>query len=253
MPATITKVRPAATPKVHVLCSLLLLAGTILLFETTDLDLRVQRYLFDADSQRWLWDRDEPMARLFLYDGVKVMLGGYVLMLGVLLVSSRFFRRLRGVRRPLWVALLVMASVPSLVGILKSVTDVPCPADLHEFGGVLPYVRLISRENDVPFAAKRQRCFPAGHASGGFALLGMVTLFRKRRGRVIMTVGALAVGSLMGGYKMLIGDHFLSHTIITMLLAWLVTACWTWLLGAPVEPVSTGPARPPGTQTIPLT
>ena len=25
----------------------------------------------------------------------------------------------------------------------------------------------------------------------------------------------------MGTYKMLLGDHFLSHTIITMLMAWL--------------------------------
>ncbi|KAB7881964.1 PAP2 family protein, partial [Poseidonibacter ostreae] len=33
---------------------------------------------------------------------------------------------------------------------------------------------------------------------------------------------ALSVGWSMGTYKMLIGDHFLSHTIITMLIAWLL-------------------------------
>ncbi|KAB7890023.1 PAP2 family protein, partial [Poseidonibacter ostreae] len=33
---------------------------------------------------------------------------------------------------------------------------------------------------------------------------------------------ALTVGWSMGTYKMLIGDHFLSHTIITMLIAWLL-------------------------------
>ena len=26
----------------------------------------------------------------------------------------------------------------------------------------------------------------------------------------------------MGTYKMLLGDHFLSHTIITMILAWII-------------------------------
>jgi membrane-associated PAP2 superfamily phosphatase len=26
----------------------------------------------------------------------------------------------------------------------------------------------------------------------------------------------------MGGYKMIIGDHFLSHTVITMIFAWLI-------------------------------
>lgn len=33
---------------------------------------------------------------------------------------------------------------------------------------------------------------------------------------------ALIVGWSMGTYKMLLGDHFLSHTIITMLMAWLI-------------------------------
>ncbi len=33
---------------------------------------------------------------------------------------------------------------------------------------------------------------------------------------------AAATGWIMGAYKMLIGDHFLSHTIVTMLLAWLI-------------------------------
>jgi len=30
------------------------------------------------------------------------------------------------------------------------------------------------------------------------------------------------IGWSMGTYKMLIGDHFLSHTTITMILAWLL-------------------------------
>ena len=35
-------------------------------------------------------------------------------------------------------------------------------------------------------------------------------------------IGALAVGWSMGTYKMLLGDHFLSHTIITMIIAWFI-------------------------------
>lgn len=33
---------------------------------------------------------------------------------------------------------------------------------------------------------------------------------------------AMVIGWSMGSYKMLIGDHFLSHTVITMILAWLL-------------------------------
>jgi membrane-associated PAP2 superfamily phosphatase len=39
---------------------------------------------------------------------------------------------------------------------------------------------------------------------------------------VIALVFALGVGWSMGLYKMIIGDHFLSHTVITMILAWLI-------------------------------
>jgi membrane-associated PAP2 superfamily phosphatase len=47
-------------------------------------------------------------------------------------------------------------------------------------------------------------------------------LFKQRRHRARAVYLALAAGWAMGGYKMLIGDHFLSHTIISMLLAWLL-------------------------------
>jgi len=65
-------------------------------------------------------------------------------------------------------------------------------------------------------------CWPAGHASGGFALLSLFFLFKTKKNRYIALIGALTVGWSMGVYKMLIGDHFLSHTILTMILAWLI-------------------------------
>ena len=33
---------------------------------------------------------------------------------------------------------------------------------------------------------------------------------------------ALVIAWSMGLYKILLGDHFLSHTIITMIMAWLI-------------------------------
>jgi len=66
------------------------------------------------------------------------------------------------------------------------------------------------------------KCWPAGHASGGFALLSLFFLFKSRKNKKIAIITALSVGWAMGLYKMVIGDHFLSHTIITMMLAWLI-------------------------------
>ena len=47
-------------------------------------------------------------------------------------------------------------------------------------------------------------------------------LFKKRKNQVIALLFALLIAWSMGLYKMLIGDHFLSHTIISMILAWLI-------------------------------
>lgn len=37
-----------------------------------------------------------------------------------------------------------------------------------------------------------------------------------------LIAAALIVSSAMGLYKMFVGDHFLSHTIVAMVLSWLL-------------------------------
>ena len=47
--------------------------------------------------------------------------------------------------------------------------------------------------------------------------------YLKRKKNKYLALGiAMVIGWSMGIYKMLIGDHFLSHTIITMIIAWLI-------------------------------
>ena len=47
-------------------------------------------------------------------------------------------------------------------------------------------------------------------------------LRRSRLGRWAGLSLALGLGWWMGGYQMLKGAHYLSHTVVTMLLAWIV-------------------------------
>jgi membrane-associated PAP2 superfamily phosphatase len=97
---------------------------------------------------------------------------------------------------------------------------VSCPNDLVIFNGDLPYLNLW--QNIV--AATPARCFPAAHASAGFSLYGLAFLptLRKYRYQIFTTVTVL--GWTMGLYKMLFGDHFFSHTLVSMLLS-LTIAC----------------------------
>ena len=76
----------------------------------------------------------------------------------------------------------------------------------------------------------RGGCFPAGHASGGFALLGLIAVRSSRRWRNGVIALGLGLGWWMGLYQMLKGAHYPSHTTTTMLIAWMVVLLWQRVL-----------------------
>jgi membrane-associated PAP2 superfamily phosphatase len=68
------------------------------------------------------------------------------------------------------------------------------------------------------------RCFPAGHASTGFAFLGGYFAFRHDVPKTarIWLIAALATGFVLGACQQLRGAHFMSHTLWTGWLSWMV-------------------------------
>lgn len=121
------------------------------------------------------------------------------------------------------VAVLAMGLSTAMVSWLKSLSAHSCPWDLQAFGGHASWFALLS---PVPPGAGPGHCFPAGHASGGFALLALWYWQREVRpaqaGRWLVL--ALGYGSLMGLGQMARGAHFLSHTLWSAWWVWLV--CW---------------------------
>ncbi len=212
----------AANSRRNILGALCGLIVCLFWFELTPFDMFLQQLLFDSNAQQWVWSRTEPVTRLLVYDGPRACLVvlGAGLVIG--LIVARFSPALSPYTRQIRIVLLSLALLPGSVGLLKNVTNVACPRNLVQFGGEIEYVGILGayspRENPVP----KQRCFPAGHASGGFALLSISLLFKSRRNRRQALFATLALGWTMGIYKMLIGDHFISHTVTTMLLAWLI-------------------------------
>jgi membrane-associated PAP2 superfamily phosphatase len=87
---------------------------------------------------------------------------------------------------------------------------------------------------------RRGHCLPAGHASGGFGLLGFVWIRRSRRWRIAWLTVALVAGWSMGLVQMLNGSHYLSHTMVTMLLAWWLAVLWHTVIGSPTDTVISG-------------
>lgn len=207
--------------------AVLALAGALALFEFTELDLWLQDHFYDAAAGRWVVDARDPVGRLVFYNGPKALIIPTAVAVLVLAAGpARWCDRLRFARRDLWVALLTLVTVPALAGLGKNLSNTFCPSEIRRYGGDVPYVKLCEPypEHDRP--ARRGHCFPAGHASGGFALLGLLWLRRTRAWRLGGLALGLGTGWWMGGYQMLKGAHYLSHTIVTMLVAWIVMLAW---------------------------
>lgn len=193
-----------------------------LIFEMSGIDLILQDYFYDFQLKQWALDRDNGLLKLLFYDGIKKLFIIFVLLTAVALI---FFRKTLVVKTHLQGLIIVFLSsilVPLSVGIIKATTNVPCPRNIEHYGGDYPYVTVLSSYPDDFRQDKNIACYPAGHASGGFALMSLFFLFKLRANKVIALVSAVSIGWSIGTYKMLIGDHFLSHTVITMILAWLV-------------------------------
>jgi len=208
-----------------ILVTLMLLAGSFAFFQFTEVDIRLQDRLYDFTRQKWTVDKNAAAPRLLFYTGPKVLiavLGGTLLLASIL--PARWlpgWARLPWPGRRVGVMLACLAVVPITIGIMKAHSDIYCPWALDRYGGMEPYHHFF---DPLPAGVKPDcgECFPAGHASGGFALMGLGLLFTRRRARWFGFAAGMTCGWIMGIYQMLKGAHFLSHTVTTMLLAILI-------------------------------
>tara|TARA_R110000737_G_scaffold333055_1_gene350421 strand:+ start:28876 stop:29796 length:921 start_codon:yes stop_codon:yes gene_type:complete len=209
-----------------------------LVFEHSQLDVRISELFYN--NGHWLLEKGaQPYAFIF-YDLPKVLLILLaVYLIAVLIIKYRQSRlnatalnchklnrskldkfTLSLPMREISYLLIILAIVPATIATLKGVTHVSCPNDLVIFNGDLPYLNLW--QNIV--AATPARCFPAAHASAGFSLYGLAFLPTLRKYCYQIVISVTVLGWTMGLYKMLFGDHFFSHTLVSMLLS-LTIAC----------------------------
>jgi membrane-associated PAP2 superfamily phosphatase len=109
---------------------------------------------------------------------------------------------------------------PLAVSSLKWFSVTSCPWDLDMFGGVARYFSHWSSIAD----GGSGHCFPAGHASAGFGLLGGYFAFRNAAPRISRAwlQGSLAAGMVLGVAQQIRGAHFMSHTLWTAFICWCV-------------------------------
>lgn len=141
---------------------------------------------------------------------------------------------LRQVPRSRRVQLVLGALLGLLVmSLLKLTSTTSCPWDLAEFGGTARYV---SHWHWGVSDGGAGHCFPAGHASAGFAFLSAYFALHHSHPRAARYAlwAALIAGAALGLGQQLRGAHYLSHTLWTAWLCWV--AAWamdrltTWWL-----------------------
>lgn len=194
----------------------------ILLFSFLELDIFFQDLFYIIAEKRWILGKGDPFLHFIFYDAIKRVLIVFSLCILCIILFFYKHRSFNKYSRGLIIVLLSMIFVPIIVAGLKAVTNTPCPKNLIYYDGNYPNVKVLDRYPDEFKIESKIRCWPAGHASGGFALMSLIFLFNSRKNKILVVIFALIIGWAMGAYKILIGDHFLSHTIVTMLISWLI-------------------------------
>jgi membrane-associated PAP2 superfamily phosphatase len=170
------------------------------------------------DGKAWLIPHEHPLGRALAYDGPKAL----IIIWAVLLIGAAIFAKRVRTRALYLLACLAVVSVVCTQ--IRAVTGMATPLELKAFGGTHEHLLLFQAKP----AGYPSHAFPAGHASGGFALLGLYWILPARRWRGLVL--GLGVGCWMGFYQVARGEHFLSHTLATAALAWLLCAGLAWLM-----------------------
>lgn len=209
--------------------SLISLLIIFVFFEVTNADLFIQKMLFNYAEKKWHFQDPTLLYKKIFYTGIKIPI--YVIGLSALvaLIISWKKKIWTSYRKGLIIVALTLILLPTLIAVVgKNLTDVQCPDDLNVFAGRIPYVKHFEAYPINPDSSDgkwpKGRCFPAGHASGGFALLSLVCFFKSRRNKRIAFIVAMSMGWTMGVFQMIRGNHFLSHHLVTMCLAFILVS-----------------------------
>ena len=195
-----------------------------ILFYTVNWDLAVSSFYWNQGQAPWPGRED-------LFGDIAYRLGHWPALLAgtgglIVFILSYKVKRWAKWRGPGLFLFLVLLLGPGLLvnGLGKALTGRPRPSDLGAFGGSWDYQR--PWQLGIP---GRGRSFPSGHASMGFYWLSLYFLWQKRWPRTGLALGLLA-GALMSWARVAQGGHFLSDTLFSGVIVFIVSAALSPLL-----------------------
>ena len=207
--------------------SVILFILSLIFFENTNTDFYIQDQLYSFELKTWIFKDPTRIYHLIFYKLIKVpiyIIGFYALFK---VIRGKIKKQPFESYRSFLIVFLTLAILPtSIATIGKKSINVQCPSDIYRYGGKVPYVKLFEPYPPNPNRPDGKwppgNCWPAGHASGGFALLSLYVLARNKKEKLLSIIVALGFGTAMSVYQMVRGAHYISHQIDTLLLALIV-------------------------------
>lgn len=175
------------------------------------LDRLLQEPLYVRSEGHWRIDDQDPFLRELFYRAPKIALAAvssallFAWLFSLLSKPTHRTAERRDFQARAGLSLCCLMSGVLLVAYLKHLTHQPCPYQLAEYGG-----RLGSPSD--------RQCYPAGHASAGFAWMSLAFFARTRKGAALVLAAGCACGWILGLFQMMKGAHFFSHTLTTQFL-----------------------------------
>jgi membrane-associated PAP2 superfamily phosphatase len=173
---------------------------------------------FFWNGKQWLIPHDNIIGKILAYDGPKALIILFAVYLLIIILVPKLAPRWMNRRQAIYVFVsLALISVTSTQ--LRTITHMATPMELTNYGGTFPHFLLFqSKPDGYPCHG-----FPAGHASGGLALICLYWAWFNQPYRKLGLWIGLGLGGLMGLYQIARGEHMLSHTLATLGIAWLLS------------------------------
>ena len=195
----------------------------LILFPPQALDIAISGLFFDG--QGWPLKNDF-FFNVVQYKSSKIIPIGAALASVYVLVKNLIANR-RGLQpdsywiyRPLYIIIAMLACV-LVVWWLKASTGVYCPWSVSYFSG-----DHALREPTWSWVFQDGRCWPSGHSGTGFCLLALFFALRDKYPQLARKtlVAVLLLGTICSLTRIVQGAHFLSHTLATALIDWIICA-----------------------------
>ncbi len=199
----------------------------LILFHIFNLDIIIQNNFFNFVTEKWFVDKDELVKKIIFYKIPKIFISLNILTFFALSIYSfkKKSYKFHKYRHQILLIFLGLSLIPLIAGNVKKFTNTYCPSQLEIYGGDKPYIKIFDSYPVNFVQEKKGKCFPAGHVTSVFAFYILFFALKSYRQKIISFLLATLFGWIIGLYQILKGAHFVSDTLITMLVCFLL-ACY---------------------------